>query len=122
MCAGHFRMKGSQTDESRFRQNGLNEGSAGAPFGIVDNDGWPAWYRGYSREGWASTVPRRLTTLFLFLKHNRNGFGGVELGTRVGMAGGVRVPGGVRLHWGKVKKSSDTSLPWALTGPPRHWC
>ena len=56
------------------------------------------------RVGWASPVPRPLTTLFLFLKHNRNGFGGVELGTRVSMAGGVRVPGGVYLKWGKVKK------------------
>ena len=56
------------------------------------------------RVGWASPVPRPLSTVFQFLIHNTNGFGGVELGTRVGMAGGVRVPGGVRLKWGKVKK------------------
>lgn len=85
-------------------------------------DGLPGAEAAVERGGLPSPVPRPLTTLFLILKHNRNGFGGVELGTKVGMAGGVRVPRGVRLHWGKVKKLSDTSLPWALTGPPRRWC
>lgn len=32
------------------------------------------------RVWWASPVPRPLTTLFLFLKHNRNVLGGFELG------------------------------------------
>ena len=51
VCSGHFGMKGSQADESQFRQRtDLTKAQLGALLGTMDDDGWPAWWRGCSGE------------------------------------------------------------------------